>query len=81
MDHVQQLIVSERIDDLHREAERLRTERKVRLRTHDRDAGRVTPGVGGRRARARLGHWLIGIGQAVAGSAGDAHGGTAGHAA
>ncbi len=81
MDHVQQVIVSERIDDLNREAQSLRTERSAAHRARDRDAGGVTPGVGGRRARARLGHWLIGIGEAVSGTAGDTHGGTAGHAA
>lgn len=82
---LQQFIVMERIDDLHREAELLRTERRMRHRYRGADGSGIEPvaasGAGRRPARVRLGHWLIAVGIAVSGSASDKHGGTAGHAA
>jgi len=70
MDQLQQVIVNDRIGDLRREADSLRTERRMRHHTRDGDGGTSgavvpqehTP------ARVRLGHWLIGLGSAVAGS-------------
>ncbi len=78
---LQEFIVNEHIQDLRREAEMLRTERRMRHRTHD-----VTPDPIGnpsrrRPVRVRLGHWLIGIGMAVSGSPADTQSGPAGHAA
>lgn len=82
MEHPQQIIVNERIGDLRREAEAFRT---ARLVGHGTGGGRGhATGSGGdphRRARVRIGHWLIGVGMAVSGSSGDPHGGTAGNAA
>lgn len=75
MKTLQEFIVSEHIDGLRREAEQLRTERRIRQRTRDDDgtrAGRRAQ-AGSRPARVRLGHWLIGIGLAVSGSAREAH--------
>lgn len=74
MQTVQEFIVNEHINDLRREAESLRTERTMRHRTRDGDAGGQL--MEGRRppARVRLGHLLIGIGMAVSGSTGDPHG-------
>ena len=74
MQTLQEFIVNEHIDDLRREAEMLRTERRMRHRTRD-DHGSVTASsthTGRGSARVRVGHWLIGIGLAVSGSAGDA---------
>ncbi len=76
MQTIQQIIVNDHIDDLRREAESLRTERRMRHRTRDGDgSGTSNQAQAGRRpARVRLGHWLIGVGLAVSGSTGDAHG-------
>ena len=83
MDHIQETIVKERIYDLHREAEFLRTERRMRHRPRDGDGhlNGSANSAAARRARVRVGHWLIGVGLAISGSAGDAHGGKAEHAA
>jgi hypothetical protein len=74
MEDIQQIIVNERIDDLRRDtaARRMRD-------TSDGDRAGAPPG-GVRAVRVRLGEWLIGVGTAVAGSAGDRRGGTAGSA-
>ncbi len=75
MDEIQQIIVNEHMDDLRRDAE------EGRMRDHARDGDPEDPGTGsGRAARVRLGKWLIGVGTAVAGSAGDRRGGRAGSA-
>jgi hypothetical protein len=94
MDHTQYAIVHERINDLHRDAELLRAQRRVREagRRSDEDAGHDgrnghrPNGAGhvpaGRRpVRVRLGRWLIGVGSAVAGTNGDTGRDAAGHAA
>jgi hypothetical protein len=81
MEESQQIFVNEHIDDLRREAESLRSERRVRHRTRDGDGSGTAAHTDPRGARVRLGHWLIGIGTAVAGTAGDPRSGTAGHAA
>jgi hypothetical protein len=62
MQDLQQIIVNEHIGDLRREAEAQRSERRMRHRTREGDS---------EGARVRLGHWLIGVGTAVAGPAGD----------
>lgn len=94
MDHTQYAIVHERINDLLRDAELLRAERRVRdaggRSDHDvgrrGSAGNRLNGDGRGRAgpqpvRVRLGRWLIGVGSAVAGTNGDTGRGAAGHAA
>ncbi|HEU4920330.1 MAG TPA: hypothetical protein VFT20_11375 [Candidatus Limnocylindrales bacterium] len=94
MDHTQYAIVHERINDLLRDAELLRAERRVRDAggRSDHDVGRRGSagnrlngdgrGRAGRRpVRVRLGRWLIGVGSAVAGTNGDTGRGAAGHAA
>jgi hypothetical protein len=89
MDHTHYAIVHERINDLLREGEGLRTARRISggIWASDEDVGRDGPANGGtgRRAehrpvRVRLGHWLIGVGNAVAGTNGDIGRGTAGRA-
>jgi hypothetical protein len=84
MEDVQQLIVNEHIGDLRREAERLRSERSIADQERAEEC-EATPAATGRTdprgARVRVGHWLIGVGTAVAGSGGDRQGGAAGHAA
>jgi hypothetical protein len=74
MQTVQEFMVNEHINDLRREAESMRTERRMRHRTRDWAGGGQS--MQGRRppARVRLGHLLIGIGIAVSGSTGDPHG-------
>ena len=84
MEDVQQIIVNEHIGDLLREAERLRSERSVTDQENvgDCDDAQVLAVPADQRgARVRLGHWLIGVGTAVAGSGGDRQSGAAGHAA
>lgn len=82
---IHHFMVMERIDELHREAEFLRTERRMRHRYRGAVRGGIgaAPGIvdGHPPARVRVGNWLIGIGRAVSGSTGDTRGGTAGHAA
>jgi hypothetical protein len=76
MDRTQYAIVRDRINDLLREGEALRAERRVRGpdRLWDEDVGGSAGrhGPGRRPARVRLGHWLIGVGAALAGTKGDA---------
>ena len=79
MDTIQNAIVHEHITDLLREGEALRAERYRTNQTAEDDVGRSEIRGRPRRARVRLGHWLIGIGNALAGSA-DRSGGAAGHA-
>ncbi|HET9456905.1 MAG TPA: hypothetical protein VFO78_06165 [Candidatus Limnocylindrales bacterium] len=94
MDHTQYAIVHERINDLLRDAELLRAERRMRDagRRSDEDVGRDGPAgdrlsgngrahAGRRPIRVRLGRWLIGVGSAVAGTNGDTGRDAAGHAA
>ena len=81
MDQFQQIFVNEHIDDLRREAESLRSERRVRHRSRDGDGSGTAAQTPRRGARVRLGLWLIGIGSAVAGTSGEPHSGTARHIA
>ena len=83
MEDLQQIMVSDHIDDLYREGDALRAERLERERSPGPDGVRPdVPARDGRApARVRVGRWLIGVGSAVAGTSGDPHGGTAGHAA
>ena len=84
MEDLQQLIVNEHIGDLLREAERLRSERSItdQEKAGDCDDAQALAVRAARHgARVRLGHWLIGVGTAVAGSGGDRQSGAAGHAA
>ena len=75
MEDPQRIIVNEHIHDLQQDAQDLRSERQLRLHARDGDghelAGRTDPNG----ARVRLGHWLIGVGLAVAGSPSERHGG------
>ena len=84
MRDLQQLIVDDHIGDLRREGEALRAERR-RSGDHpaERDVGAVadTPRPAAIPVRVRFGHWLIGVGAAVAGPGGDHADGPAGHAA
>ena len=76
MEDIRRIIVNEHIADLRRDADALRLTRRVPYHTRDGDpACREAPD--GRPARVRLGHWLIGVGTAIAGSASDRKGGTA----
>lgn len=79
MQDLQRIIVNEHIDDLRRDAEALRVARRMRYHTRDGDPARGES-ADGRPVRVRLGRWLISVGTAVAGSAGDRKGGTAGSA-
>jgi hypothetical protein len=83
MEDLQRINVNEHIGDLLREGDSLRAERAARA-SRLPDTG---PAVAGGRAgdhppaRVRLGHWLIDLGSAVAGTSHDRHGGAAGRAA
>jgi hypothetical protein len=76
-------VVNHHIDELMREADGRRAERLARD-SRQPDTG---PAVAGGRAgdhppaRVRLGHWLISLGSAVAGTSHDSNGGAAGRAA
>ena len=76
MDRTHYAIVRDRINDLLREGEALRAERRMRGtdRRSDEDVGGSAGrhGPGRRPARVRLGHWLIGVGGTLAGTKGDA---------
>ena len=76
MEDLQRIIVNEYMDSLRRDADALRLTRRVPYHTRDGDPA-CSEAPDGRPARVRLGHWLIGVGTAVAGSAGDRRGGTA----
>ena len=78
MEDIRRIIVNEHIVDLRRDAEG--------VAGPPRWAPHITAGMATHRAprcptvgrrRVRLGHWLIGLGTAVAGSSGDRRGGTA----
>jgi hypothetical protein len=80
MEDIQQIIVNEHIDGLRRDAQGLRSDRQLRhlpngARGRPAAAGSDRPG-----PRVRLGHWLIGVGMAVSGTAGDPNEGAAGQA-
>ena len=85
MFQMQQALVTEHINDLYRDGAVLRAARRAQSadRLSDDDVGRTD---GARRTaerrgvRVRLGHWLIGVGTAVAGPNGHSNGAT-GHAA
>jgi hypothetical protein len=70
MEDLQQILVNEHIGDLRRDAAGMRAESRIRNRTGDAEV--VTSRGDG--ARVRVGNWLIGVGTAVAGSAGDRRG-------
>lgn len=82
MEDLQQILVGDHISDLLRDAEGLRAERLSR--DLELTSGRLGPPTlaprGASQARVRFGRWLIGVGAAVAGTTGDPHGETAGHA-
>jgi hypothetical protein len=81
MEDLRHIIVSDHIGDLRREGDRLRAERTTdRSTVHDHGGGSLHAHADRGAARVRLGHWLIGVGTAVAGPATDRHGGAAGHA-
>jgi hypothetical protein len=86
MDELQKVQLNERLTALRNEGDRLRAERLAREHAaRARATTQAGPAVAGGRAgdhppaRVRLGHWLIGIGSAVAGH--DHHEGAAGRAA
>jgi hypothetical protein len=68
MNEIQQAIVNEHIADLRREAESLRTEQRMRHRTRDGEGSTEVKAADRHGARVRLGQWLIGVGNAVAGN-------------
>jgi hypothetical protein len=71
MEDIQKIIVDGRMDEMRHDAEVRRL----------RDPSWTDPGEDGGRAvgatRTRIGEWLIGVGTAIAGPAGDRRGGTA----
>ena len=85
MDELQKVQLDERLKALRHEGDRLRAERLAR----ERETTQAGPAVAGGRAgdhppaRVRLGHWLIDIGVAVAGTSRDngQQGGATHHAA
>ena len=85
MDELQKVQLDERLTALRHEGDRLRAERFAR----ERGTTQAGPAVAGGRAgdhppaRVRLGHWLIDVGVAVAGTGRDhgEQGGMTGHAA
>ena len=85
MDELQKAQLDERLTALRHEGDRLRAERFAR----ERGTTQAGPAVAGGRAgdhppaRVRLGHWLIDIGVAVAGTSRDSgqQGGATHHAA
>lgn len=82
MDEVQHALVDEHIGSLMREGASLRAERQNHQITDatDTDVGPPARAVRVSPARVRVGRWLIGVGNAIAGSA-ESRGGTAGRAA
>ena len=79
MEDIRRIIVNEHMADLRRDADALRLTRRAPHHSRDGDPT-CAEAPDGRPARVRLGHWLIGVGTAVAGSASDRKGGTAGSA-
>jgi hypothetical protein len=71
MEDIQQIIVNEHMNERRHDAD----VRRLRDPSHDDQGADGGGGVGA--ARTRLGEWLIGVGTAVAGSAGDRRGETA----
>jgi hypothetical protein len=73
MEQIQQALVQDHINDLLRDGEAFRAERLTRGLSHspDEDVGACDPEPITRRpVRVRLGHWLIGVGHALAGADG-----------
>jgi hypothetical protein len=79
MEDLRRIIVNEHIADLRRDADAFRVTRRLPYQTRDGDPA-YGEAPGAPPARVRLGRWLIGLGTAVAGSAGDRKSGTAGSA-
>ena len=82
MEELQRISVNDHIGDLLREGSSLRAERLARENRLPHTGPAVAGGRAGDHppARVRLGHWLIGVGTAVAGTR-DPHGGATGRAA
>ena len=76
MEDLRRIVVNEHLADLRREADALRATRRVPYHTRDGDPECIE-GPDDQPARVRLGHWLIGVGIAVAGSASERKSGTA----
>ncbi len=68
---MQQILVTDHIHDLEHLAEALRAERERDARATPRAALRATPRGAGTGPRRRLGAWLIGVGEAIAGRSAD----------
>ena len=83
MEDPQRIHVNDHIGDLLREGDSLRAERDARESRLPHTGPAVAGGRAGDHppARVRLGHWLIGLGSAVAGAGHDSHGGATGRAA
>ena len=85
MDELQKAQLDERLTALRHEGDRLRAERLARERATTQAGSAVAGGRAGDHppARVRLGHWLIDVGVAVAGTGRDhgEQGGMTGHAA
>ena len=83
MEELQRITVNDHIGDLVREGASLRAERLARESRPPHTGPAVAGGRAGDHppARVRLGHWLIGVGTAVAGTARDPHGGATGRPA
>ena len=71
MEDIQKIIVNEHMAEMRHDAE------VRRLRDPSRDGPEADGRGGVGTARIRLGAWLIGVGTAVAGTAGERRGGTA----
>jgi len=76
MEDLRRIIVNEHIADLRRDADAIRVTRRASHHSRDGDPA-CAEAPDGRPARVRLGHWLIGLGTAVAGPASDRRSGTA----
>ena len=83
MDELQRIQLDERLTALRHEGDRIRAERLARERSTTQAGPVVAGGRAGDHppARVRLGHWLIDLGSAVAGTPHDHHGGAAHNAA
>jgi hypothetical protein len=83
MDELQKIQLDDRLAALRHEGDRLRAERLARERPTTQAGPAVAGGWAGDHppARVRLGHWLIDLGSAVAGTPHDHHGGAAHNAA
>ena len=82
MNDLQHALVDDHINALMREGASLRAERRDQLPAGatDTDVGSTVASIGALPARVRLGQWLIGVGNAIAGPT-DGRGDTAGRAA